>query len=850
MLSFLFSLLLFSTVLAQQLNSPSTVVVTTTAAAGHVRFAAPSSVVQIRVEVYDAAGVKVFDNEVRGGNVLDWHLQDGQAQHISDGSYVCVVTVKSSSGRINQKLGTTTVLNAVASVEPTDGARMTRQQSEAVGPIEENAALTVLKEGETQTPTVIAHNGTDGQVVRGRGALSFRLGDFYSGKDVEQMRLTEEGNLGIGTDSPQAKLDVAGVIRTSKGIEFGNQTDGGNGSKVTMLTTTATGALQTTMADGTVVSNATGSGTQDKIAKWTDSAGTLGDSAITETSGNVGIGTAIPTNKLDVVRGTAGQMAKGFFEMSSFEYDADAKFGVYSSASSAPSAALTFGATRLQVNGRFPGFELQYIYGPTAAQNQARFNYIERSANGAVANFAANLLTINGNGNVTLNPITSGVSAAPRLGIGTTSPSAMLDVAGNINTSTQYDIGGLPALRAPISNIYGGDGAGGTGGSSNAAFGVVAGNHNTGMQNSFFGRAAGFSNNSGENNVFVGISAGSANTSGSRNTFVGGFADASTNNLSNATAIGWGAGVSQSDSLVLGNGVNVGIGTGAPLGRLQVVTANDTNPSIITAWDARHFVVGATANSGGIGLSYDQTNNVGYIEALTPNVAVRNLVLQASGGSVGIATIPEVANNDSLYIANDGGNTANSLRVDGFQNSLYLIARSGPGSPAGTNIVFRTALPGAGEADHMTLDQFGNLTVTGNVCATNISCTSDARLKKNIKHLPYGLHEVMMLRPVTWQWKEKSNGQLNLGMLAQEVAPVLPELVLHGADVSQPLGLNYMGLIPVLVKAEQEQEGQILEQQQQLRQKNGRIEKLETRLAALETVIENRSVRRMPRRHP
>lgn len=131
--SFLLSLLLFNTVPAQQLNQPSTMVVTTTVAAGHVRFAAPSSVVQIRLEVYDPAGVKIFDNEIRGGNVLDWYLQDGQARQISDGLYVCVVTVKTSSGRINQKLGTATIANAVANVEPTDGARLTRQQSEAVG---------------------------------------------------------------------------------------------------------------------------------------------------------------------------------------------------------------------------------------------------------------------------------------------------------------------------------------------------------------------------------------------------------------------------------------------------------------------------------------------------------------------------------------------------------------------------------------------------------------------------------------------------------------------------------------------------------------------------------------------
>lgn len=41
-----------------------------------------------------------------------------------------------------------------------------------------------------------------------------------------------------------------------------------------------------------VFTNATGSGTAGKIAKWTDSSGALGDSVITESSGNIGIGTS------------------------------------------------------------------------------------------------------------------------------------------------------------------------------------------------------------------------------------------------------------------------------------------------------------------------------------------------------------------------------------------------------------------------------------------------------------------------------------------------------------------------------------------------------------------------------
>ena len=52
----------------------------------HVRFTAPSSVVQMRLEAYDLRGRKIFDNELRGGNVMDWHLETGQGQTLADGS--------------------------------------------------------------------------------------------------------------------------------------------------------------------------------------------------------------------------------------------------------------------------------------------------------------------------------------------------------------------------------------------------------------------------------------------------------------------------------------------------------------------------------------------------------------------------------------------------------------------------------------------------------------------------------------------------------------------------------------------------------------------------------------------
>jgi hypothetical protein len=74
------------------------------------------------------------------------------------------------------------------------------------------------------------------------------------------------------------------------------------------------------------------------------------------------------------------------------------------------------------------------------------------------------------------------------------------------------------------------------------------------------------------------------------------------------------------------------------MGQLHVETQNDNAPGTIAAWDKRHVVFGGSGNSGGVGISYDQTNNQGYIEALSPNTGWRNLILQSGGGNLGIGT--------------------------------------------------------------------------------------------------------------------------------------------------------------------------------------------------------------------
>jgi hypothetical protein len=100
----------------------------------------------------------------------------------------------------------------------------------------------------------------------------------------------------------------------------------------------------------------------------------------------------------------------------------------------------------------------------------------------------------------------------------------------------------------------------------------------------------------------------------------------------------------------------------------------------------------------------------------------------------------------------------------------------------------------------------GNSTYRWNaVYATNGTIqTSDERLKKNIEALDASssLSELLALNPVSFNWKDETAGtSTQLGFIAQEVQPILPETVVTGDDASSTLGLRYTEFIPVVVSA-------------------------------------------------
>jgi hypothetical protein len=288
-------------------KSSAAAVVASATEAG-ARFTAPAEALQIRLEVYAAAGERVFDSGARQGSILDWTPSDA-GRALADGSYLCVVTVKDTRGRASQRLCVVTLEGGRVSLGAARESELSAAQAQALASSrqaqkieagEAAGAVTILRDKQ-RAATVAAHDGVDGQVTSTTGALTFRTGDLFLNRAEERMRITPDGRVGVGTDKPEATLDVAGTIRARGGIVFEDGSVLKSAKGAGSQGNSSAGANNTLLVGGTAAPTAVGAGTANQIAKWTDSVGTLGDSTITETStGLVGIGTTTPGSKLTV----------------------------------------------------------------------------------------------------------------------------------------------------------------------------------------------------------------------------------------------------------------------------------------------------------------------------------------------------------------------------------------------------------------------------------------------------------------------------------------------------------------------------------------------------------------------
>lgn len=93
------------------------------------------------------------------------------------------------------------------------------------------------------------------------------------------------------------------------------------------------------------------------------------------------------------------------------------------------------------------------------------------------------------------------------------------------------------------------------------------------------------------------------------------------------------------------------------------------------------------------------------------------------------------------------------------------------------------------------------------VPAASFINTSDRRLKENIKPTHYGLDAVLKMRVVDYRYKADPK-KPHTGFIAQDLHQVYPEAVTVGGEnvKTQPWGVDYAKLTPLLTKAVQEQQ--------------------------------------------
>jgi hypothetical protein len=94
---------------------------------------------------------------------------------------------------------------------------------------------------------------------------------------------------------------------------------------------------------------------------------------------------------------------------------------------------------------------------------------------------------------------------------------------------------------------------------------------------------------------------------------------------------------------------------------------------------------------------------------------------------------------------------------------------------------------------------------SGDVTATNVNTTSDKTLKENVETIKAPVETVQQLRGVTFDWI--GNGASDLGVIAQEVEEVLPDLVRTSDDGLK--SVKYSNMVGLLIEAVKDQQAQI-----------------------------------------
>jgi hypothetical protein len=364
------------------------------------------------------------------------------------------------------------------------------------------------------------------------------------------------------------------------------------------------------------------------------------------------------------------------------------------------------------------------------------------------------------------------------------------------NTTTLAFGGGGARTTGQVNNFIGNSaGLINTTGTNNNFFGNNAGSVNTsGANNNFFGGNAGFSNTIGSSNNIFGFNAGQNNTSGSNNIFIGVSSGQNNTTASNNFFAGTNAGITNTTG-----DENSFIGPSAGF-------SNTTGfRNVMIGFNAgRNNTTGAS--NFFFGQSAGRSNTTG-----NHNIAIGNFTFNQTGGvettgssnlffgvnagdNITGAAAGNVVIGNSADLPDEGG--SNQVVI---KNIIFATGASGTGTTVAGSVAIGTNAPQA----NYRLTVNDSLYVGGRVSAAGYTTRSDYNLKDEIKNINYGLNEIMQIIPVSYTYK--SNGEHQLGFIAQDIGVIIPESV----HFDGYMGVDYQSIIPILTKAIQQQQAQI-----------------------------------------
>ena len=328
-----------------------------------------------------------------------------------------------------------------------------------------------------------------------------------------------------------------------------------------------------------------------------------------------------------------------------------------------------------------------------------------------------------------------------------------------------------------------------TSGAHNVAVGYNASpQSNTGSYNVAVGENTLFSNITGSYNTALGIYALQSNTA-SNNTAVGYQAGYSNTTGTSFTAMGYKAGYSQTT-------VNGGTYFGTQAGQ---ITTGEYNTMVgafsgyfLTTGTGNTFVGTAGAGSGS-----------GCGGVMT--TGSKNTILGAyTGNNSGL----DIRTASNYIVLSDGdGNpraywdsTGKLVSTGSSTSTCFTFTNSSATTPSGAAFTFSAAAPNNGTQTFFTTSDTGGYRggwlSNGGVqnYQANNSNLSDQREKKNIELAPNYLDKLCQIPVKTFLFNDQTDEDLNLGVIAQDIQAICPELVTEsnwaGKDSPEKLRLS------------------------------------------------------------